>query len=971
MDTLEFLHAIWPLSGLYCLAVRRLDGSYVHQIFETIPAAVAAATNLATTQNVFFTIHTLSARKVWDPNKKNPKTGELGGWRVRTQENTRAAKCFFLDLDVEVGNPKKYDSQEVAVVDLRAFCKAAGLPKPLVTSSGGGLHVYWLMDQEIASTEWVQIAEKLKATAKAHGLRFDPARTTDRASVLRVAGTFNLKDPANPRPVQVLTDGEVTTRAAFEDRLDRAIIRAGADLPAPKVASILGSNMTREFEGPAPTMASLMTACGQIRAMAKAPEAVSEPQWYAAIQVIRWVENGYKFAHKFSQRYPGYSEVETDNKLAQLEQKDIKPTLCSRMAEVSDASICEQCKFWNHARVRSPITAARFKDEAPARVLALPAQIADAPEPIILPPPPGFKQMRDGSIVRVTKNKDDDEIEYKIFDYELYPVELTHADSLDSMHSAWHVNIPHRGTIAFHLNVSHLYDSRLFRQEISRVGVLPDPEHTEDLQHYMTAYIRQLQKATASSTQYSHLGWTEDMAGFILPDRVITTKGVKPVKLSDAAAIASRHVKKAGTLEAQVELMQFYNSPMYLRNQFYILGSLAAPLFYMTNQFGVVMHATGTPGASKSTSLYAAVSFWGHPTQYPINGTADGATAKGRNERISTLSNLPIGIDEIMKLKEGLRDLVMGVTQPGRKITLTADRKERKTADNVKSTILLSTANESLHSILSAESATNTAGSVRIFEILFPKSSPAVKPAADIFLNGLHENYGHIGEAFLQYVLPRQEEIKQRVQKMVAWFDQAAYIEPSERFWSALMATVQVAGEIAVELGLLPFDMQAIQHWLLVEQVPIMRGIIKQEYSSPAMLLAGYLEHIDQHILVVNKNLTSGNITCTLKKPHGQLLGRLETDIGKVWISKSEFRDFCFKTSSSMHAITAPLVAAGIIHDVSARKVLGAGCPEYEKAQTMCLMINLRHPEISGAVKVDYSGAIPEDKEHRVISVIK
>ena len=63
------------------------------------------------------------------------------------------------------------------------FVQQTGLPKPLVTSSGGGFHVYWLLTDEIPSDEWRDHATRLRQLAMHYGLKADPSRTTDTSSV--------------------------------------------------------------------------------------------------------------------------------------------------------------------------------------------------------------------------------------------------------------------------------------------------------------------------------------------------------------------------------------------------------------------------------------------------------------------------------------------------------------------------------------------------------------------------------------------------------------------------------------------------------------------------------------------------------------------------------------------------------------------------------------------------------------------
>src|SRR4051812_17737611 len=134
----EFLRAVWPAEGIYCIATPFVIPNsdppkkvYAHKTFNDVSDAISFVLNERNKKDLFFAIHTLKEHQVWDPNKINLKTGEVGSNTVRTQSNVKAARCFFFDLDVgpEV---KKYQGQTEAAAALRKFCETTGLPKPLI-----------------------------------------------------------------------------------------------------------------------------------------------------------------------------------------------------------------------------------------------------------------------------------------------------------------------------------------------------------------------------------------------------------------------------------------------------------------------------------------------------------------------------------------------------------------------------------------------------------------------------------------------------------------------------------------------------------------------------------------------------------------------------------------------------------------------------------------------------------------------
>ena len=968
MELSEFLHAVWPAEGLYALATPfkpagATKSVYAHKVFESIDHAAAYAHSQRDKVDLYFCVHTLAERRVWDATKKDWKTGELGAWAVRTHGNALSSRCFFFDLDVGA-RTGKYPDQRTALEGLRKFCAAAQLPKPLITSSGGGLHVYWRMSEAMPSTEWVAYASKLRQLARHHGLLADPARTTDVSSVLRVTGTFNWKDRENPRPVKVLAAGPQTGTGELLRLIDEAVTRGGIEvrttpllaLPAHLAELNAGGNIeANDFDGPPVSMKALITVCKQVQRAIRLKADVSEPEFYHLANVIRFTENGVANVHKLAAMslYYDPNSSWTDDKLEQLTSKGIKPSSCYKLAEVCGDEACEGCAF--AGKVKSPIVAARFKDPAPAPAvtriigdLTITTEIPDPPKP--------YTRLKGGGVSFLAKDKDGEEVHTTIYENDLYPVRRLVNEASETEQQVWRVELPRSGGKDFVLDADALYDRRKFMTAIANHGIYPDTGNIPYVQEYMVHYIKLLQGHADAEAQCNHLGWIDDQQSFILPDKIISKDGVKPAHLSLGAKRATMQVHKAGTLERQVELLRFYDHPAYIAHQFYVLCGLAAPIFYATGHHGVIVNARGEAGSSKSTALYTACSMWGHPEQYPINGTNNGATVRARNERVSTLANLPVGVDEIthMPAKDAI-DLAMSITQPGHRIRLDTSGIERPTTGSEKATIMIANANRSLHNLLSSDNAAGTAGSMRVVEMMFKPELVHTKAEADEFLRALKGNYGHIGEQFIAQVMRQQEAMADRVRALTKIIDAEADIQSSERFWSATIASVVTAGEIAREMGLISYDTAAIHRWAVEKLVPSMRGVVVEEYTTSIGTLANYLESIHGDILIVRRVGQQGLLDL-VNEPKHQLLAHYDVDERVMWVLKKGFKDYCLRTGANFLEIIDELGRTQIDKDTTAtrvishknlKKVLGAGT-KYAKAQSWCFTINMAHPELTG-----------------------
>ena len=950
MDATQFLTAVWPETGYYCVCIPAKGKGYTHHIFDNIPEAAAKAATLAAKHDVYFAVHALSETKVWDEKKSRSKeTGDwVGGWRYRTKANMRAARAFYMDIDVG-DTADKYPTQRDAIVALAKFCAATGLPKPFVVNSGRGVHVYWLLDQELPSNEWVGYGALLKNLTQHHGFRVDPSRTADVTSVLRVASTVNHKDEANPLPVETKSPATVYRT---QDILD-TITKACGGLPTFTSANTLsdddlGSNVTTVYEGPPVTISQLGKACGQIRAIFGKGRLgnVHYTAWHKGLAVLAKIEDGREWAHKLSKGHPTYSREETDDKLDQQEGLS-GPTTCAMMRSSCDPSICDRCFWWG--KVSNPLTAARqpqpAKDQTKPPEAPAEAPEVTAPKTELLPPPKGFYRTDGGAIV-FNKQTEDKTIPVVILQHDLYPLRRQIDPEAETDQHLWCAHLPKEEPKTFSLISGAIQEPVTLAKELSKQGVYILPENTKLVQRYMSMYIQDLQQSENAQEQYGYLGWAPDEKRFIFADKIFHPDGTcSPVLLRSRVEHEAKvecAVGKKGEMKRQIELMRFWNGEDHVAQQFYMLSSLATPIFFATGHHGAIVNASGLPGASKSTTLFAAMSMWGHPEKMAMNGNVTGSTANARDRRISMFAHLPVGLDEITAIKpDEAQNFALNVSQGAagkRRADNTGEL--RATSGVLKSTLVLTTANTSLHALMADNNASGTAGSMRVFEIHFDQPPAEGKPAADNFLARLKENYGHIGEAFLSYVVQNRAAVIRRVETTMAALDIKAEIKPHERFWSAVAAVVIVTCQICNELGLLDWNHRDIIRWLVYVQFPAMRGVVVEEYPSPIRVLTDYMNAIVNDVVVATSS--SSNL---VSAPSRAVKARYEVDTHMYWLARDPFRAYCATRKMAYLTVVNQLKQLGAVVKRTDRKVLTAGT-ELVSGRSYCLLVTMKHPEL-------------------------
>ena len=174
--------------------------SYSFKLPEEIDKAAELACRLAKTKDVYFGV--TPSKRAYSDSSGRGKAEDAG-----------ALLAFWADVDLSSGIHNTQSQNPPDVETVRELLK--NIPTPSIAiHSGGGLHLYWLLDSpflisdEASRTEASRMAEGwqnvIRQEFKAHGYTLDA--TADLARLLRVPGTANLKDPHAPKPVAIIAD---------------------------------------------------------------------------------------------------------------------------------------------------------------------------------------------------------------------------------------------------------------------------------------------------------------------------------------------------------------------------------------------------------------------------------------------------------------------------------------------------------------------------------------------------------------------------------------------------------------------------------------------------------------------------------------------------------------------------------------------------------------------------------------------
>ena len=377
MNTEQFLRLTTPSKGLKILAELvnvpgRDKPGWRYTTYQSIEQMAEAALQLDAKGRTIY--HACNGFGDWHPHPKKP-----GKRQIRDQGNVVACRALYDDIDV--GEEGCYATRKEAAAALRAFLKSTKLPTPYVIASGGGLHLYWPFDRDVAPQDWQRMADKKRLITKHYGLKIDTACDTDLARVLRPVGTTWRKKEA--RTVTCAFSGTITDPDQFEALLDDCIALRKIEVPASKQAIpewMVGTkgnldDMVTEF---APTYLEVIAEhCAQIRNF-KGTGADEEPLWHACAGVAKYCADGEAKFHEWSASHQGYNKTEAQEK---LDNWTAKPTTCDQFKKLN-ASGCKSCKH----TCKSPIVLGYAKDKSDDSMTRLSSKagmilFSDAPPP--------------------------------------------------------------------------------------------------------------------------------------------------------------------------------------------------------------------------------------------------------------------------------------------------------------------------------------------------------------------------------------------------------------------------------------------------------------------------------------------------------------------------------------------------------------------------------------------------------------
>jgi hypothetical protein len=880
MPTIDLLDTVQPTEGWY--AILGIKGkSTIQELVATRKEADALVQKfLKQKRNVFFGVAKYKA--------------DAG----RTKENVLSLKAFWVDIDCgeakaavnpKTGRPDGYVDQVTGIQALRQFCTTIGLPKPLLVSSGNGVHAYWPLTESVTREQWEPVGERLRDLCITHKFYIDP-KVFEVARILRVPDTYNFKGD-DPKPVGIISEAPAVEFEAFRDILG---VKETAQPKPKRELTELAKSMqgNHEYSFKKIMLRSIENkGCQQLMNCYTHQEDISEPLWWDALSVANSCVDRDSAIHKLSNKHPNYDPAETESKAAHSGG----PHTCKTF-ERSNPGGCDGCPYYG--KINTPIVLGREVIEAEEKDNEVLVETEEEEDPVLLKipkyPAPFFRG-KGGGIYKQPVN--DEEEAMRVYEHDFYVLKRMRDPVLGEV-VVMRLHLPRDGMKEFVLPNSAITDKRELRRGLASYGVVTGTKAFNLLMEYILLSIKELQFVRKAEQMRLQFGWADNDSKFIIGDREITRDGIFHSPPSSTTADIAQWMHPKGSLDKWKEVFALYGREGCEPHAFGALAAFGAPLLKFFGQNGAIVNLIHEhSGTGKSTSLFMCNSVYGHPEKL-CGSWAD--TLNAKIMMLGVMNNLPFTMDEMTNTTPAdFSTLAYSMSQGRGKNRVKASANELRSNLTSWQTISLCSSNASFYEKLGVLKNNPEGEMMRLLEYKIDYLPTHVIPPTEakaLFDHQLKENYGLAGDVYIEWVVKNLEEAKNTALSIQAKIDRELKMTQRERFWSAVVAAHITGGLIAKNLQLIDWDMKAIYRWA-TDTIIGMRDDVKPPVNDVVSIVGDYINRHMQNILVVNDEAdrrTQMPMMPTLE-PRGELLVRYEPDTKKMFLAAKPFKDDCVK----------------------------------------------------------------------------
>lgn len=743
----------------------------------------------------------------------------------RKKENVAQVSSFFLDIDCGAGKP--YADEKAGLAAVMAWCKKHTMPMFTdIVLSGSGLHVYWMLDEPLATQQWAETAARFKRATTVTGLHCDAVVMADPSRVLRVPGSYNHKS-GEPIPVR--------HKVVSEARITHEQFKAALPAVGPIQAVDAPAKIATEWDVPAdypPGDAQLIAhQCQQMNMVLDKRGAVSEPFWRAALSVVERCQDKNDWIVAFSDGDPRYNASEARRKAANT----AGPQSCDQFNACNPGG-CTGCP--HYGKVTSPIQlgVAVPKPKSPDDTRLFKLGRFTLTEHGVYEQPPVIEDMEPEKPVLICEA----------------PIWISQVRSRGTTSSGFEED---ESTVVIEWvsldkkpKKALLYQNVLFEKQplttwLANHNLMGAVRDLGKFMRYISQYTTTLTKREGTVQYYDRLGWHQE--GFVVGDSIVSKTGVKPALIQSDNPIKKLLAK--GSADAWAAGVAPLAAPEHWRTAFSILAAFGSPLLDIASKKSAVVSLVGPSGAGKTLSAQLALSIFGDPQALTQSA---GSTLNAIAEQMESANHVPYLLDEITNVKANkLSEIIYQAANSQGKSRLTRTASARSAKEWALVPFVTSN-----HPLLEySEQDINEANRRRIIEVYFDQPFNAALGAS--LAQAMANNQGVAGHKYLQAVAGMDRDtLKTLVDQQVERLMEKYKLPGEARFGIWTLAVAVVGGSIAKTLGLIPgFDIEyivgCVARELAVQNADALRDI---DRVGPAVV--NFLRENHRNILLWPEN---------------------------------------------------------------------------------------------------------------------
>jgi hypothetical protein len=873
----QFYEKALPSQGVYCVTGIK-DGRAVNRFAETLDQLIEIIDELKSDQfNVFVALSSFNNHS-------------------RKADNALFSRSLFIDLDVDPENPKKYRSKEEALTALEDFVQISKFAPPIRVDSGGGVHAYWLLDQDIPIAEWKKYADKFKKFCLEY-MKIDTAVTADAARVLRCPDTFNYKtDP--PRPTELLDEdfGQYSFHHIQEflgvipPTVEEILASIEPDLP-PKPDNfeyVFSDIVVKSLTG---------QGCNQIKRIVIEQASVEEPLWRAGLSVAVRCSDSKDSIHQMSNKHPGYSPEQTEVKAnATLAAKWAYG--CDKFEQLNPEG-CEGCPFRTKFGDAGPIQLGRRLKEAPSTETISEEdaiRVAQNPEEIPLFPTAILPYVRgaNGGVWYKPKAEVDEDGNidqpkpFQLIGNDFFPVKRmfspTDGESLLMRHI-----MPKDPTKEFLFPMKYAYAYDKMKELLASNSVNFPVELTKYVGEYFRKWDEFLQQVKSAEIIRMQMGWTENFDAFVTGATEILSSGEeRPAATSPLVKNVSKLFRPTGSYEKWQQSANAFNAPSLELHALGLLAGFGSPLMRMTSTpGGVISYMSPETGVGKTGCMYAGLSVFCDP--YYISLADGSATDNALTGRYLAIKNLLFGLDEVSNIdSEILSRLIHRISQGRAKARMQSSVNAEREIEMGAALIAIMTTNQSLYDKLKQVKKSPDGEIARTieFRLEMPQAFIDDPGLSKCIVDPLRFNYGHAGPQYVKHLYTKSEaELRAIIEKWAEKFRDDYGRNPAYRFYENMLSCCFAGGEMAVEAGIVDLDISRIYRVVMRTMNDMKKQVFNLNDMDYKSLIADFFNKYHTGFLIFDESRV-------VNDPRSAIVGRIEVHNSVQYISKTEFQKY-------------------------------------------------------------------------------